>query len=235
MSTGQMLPMVGKYPLNNGLSFGKLRWQPCCLAGGLLLTLVIFFFAWSYATFPGDQEALEQVQDNQTGWLETAASAVTRLGWTPVSTVLMALTVASLFIMRRWADSLVVALSGIPIGVGILLKDVIGRARPEYFITNSVPSSFSFPSGHSLFAMLFGGLLIVLIEELPVSTPIRRSMQTGLVLLILGVGASRVYLGVHWPSDVIGGYLFGIVALLGLVWLRNRLTNSRRPSALASI
>ena len=229
-----MFPLIGRFPLIGWLSLGRLRWQPCCMAGGLLLTLAIFLFAWSYATFPGDQEALEQFQGNQTGWLDTAASGVTRLGWAPVSTALMVLTVVGLMVMRRWADSLVVALSGIPIGVGLLLKDVIGRARPEYFLTNSAPSSLSFPSGHSLFAMLFGGLLIVLVEELPVSRPIRRSLQTVLALLILGVGASRVYLGVHWPSDVVGGYLFGVVALLGLVWLRNRLTNGRRASALAS-
>ena len=227
--------MVGKFQLINGLSFGRLRWQQCFLAGGLLLNLAIFFFAWACATFPGDQEALERFQGNQTGWLDTVAFGVTRLGWTPVSTVLIVVTVVALFVMRRWADSLVVALSGIPIGLGILLKEVIGRARPEYFLTNSLPSSFSFPSGHSLFAMLFGGLLIVLVEELRVSTPIRRSLQMVLVLLILGVGASRVYLGVHWPSDVLGGYLFGIVALVGLVWLRNRLTNSRGAAALASI
>jgi len=224
-----VLPIIGKFPLIRGLSSGRLRWRPCCLAGGLLLTLTIFLLAWSFATFPGDQEALERIQDNQTGWLDAAASGVTRLGWMPVSTVLMATTVVGLFVMRRRADALVVALSGIPIGAGILLKDVIGRARPEYFLSNSAPSSFSFPSGHSLFAMLFGGLLIVLVEELPVSTPIRRSLQMVLALLILGVGASRVYLGVHWPSDVVGGYLFGILALLGLVWLRNRLVG-RQPT-----
>ena len=204
------------------------------MAGGLLLTLVIFVFAWFYATFPGDQQALERFQNSQnsqTGWLDTAASAVSRLGWMPVSSVLMVLTVVALFVTRRWADALVVTLSGIPIGVGILLKDVIGRARPEYFLTGSAPSSLSFPSGHSLFAMLFGGLLIVLAEELPISTPIRRGLQTVLAMLILGVGASRVYLGVHWPSDVVGGYLFGIVALMGLVWMRNHLPNSRRASA----
>ena len=201
------------------------------MAGGLLLTLVIFVFAWFYATFPGDQQALERFQNSQTGWLDTAASAVSRLGWMPVSSVLMVLTVVALFVTRRWADALVVTLSGIPIGVGILLKDVIGRARPEYFLTGSAPSSLSFPSGHSLFAMLFGGLLIVLAEELPISTPIRRGLQTVLAMLILGVGASRVYLGVHWPSDVVGGYLFGIVALMGLAWMRNHLPNSRRASA----
>ena len=201
------------------------------MAGGLLLTLVIFVFAWFYASFPGDQQALERFQNSQTGWLDTAASAVSRLGWMPVSSVLMVFTVVALFVTRRWADALVVTLSGIPIGVGILLKDVIGRAWPEYFLTGSAPSSLSFPSGHSLFAMLFGGLLIVLAEELPISTPIRRGLQTVLAMLILGVGASRVYLGVHWPSDVVGGYLFGIVALMGLVWMRNHLPNSRRASA----
>lgn len=223
--------MAVKLQLIDRLSFGRVHWQLWWLAGGLLLTLVIFVFAWFYATFPGDQQALERFQNSQTGWLDTAASAVSRLGWMPVSSVLMVLTVVALFVTRRWADALVVTLSGIPIGVGILLKDVIGRARPEYFLTGSAPSSLSFPSGHSLFAMLFGGLLIVLAEELPISTPIRRGLQTVLAMLILGVGASRVYLGVHWPSDVVGGYLFGIVALMGLVWMRNHLPNSRRASA----
>ncbi|PKB78530.1 MAG: hypothetical protein BZY88_18135 [SAR202 cluster bacterium Io17-Chloro-G9] len=201
----------------------------------MLITLAIFLLAWSFATFPGDEQALERIQENQTGWLDAAAAGVTRLGWTPVSISLMAGTIALLFVIRRRADALVVALSGIPIGLGILLKDVIGRARPENFFAGAAPSSFSFPSGHSLFAMLFGGLLIVLIEEMPVSTPIRRGLQAVLVLLILGVGASRVYLGVHWPSDVVGGYLFGIVALVGLVWLRNRLPNRWRARALAGI
>ena len=219
--------MIDRFP-----RIGRIRWRACCLAGGLLLTLGIFLLAWSFATFPGDQEALELFQENQTGWLDTAATGVTKLGGTLVAAVLMALTVVALFLVRRRADALVVALSGIPIGVGILLKGVIGRARPEYFLTNTSPDSLSFPSGHSLFAMLFGGLLIVLVEELPVPTPIRRGLQLVLALLILGVGASRVHLGVHWPSDVVGGYLFGIFALLELIWLRNRLKNSRRAAAL---
>ena len=226
--------MVGKFQPIDGLSFGRLRWRPCLVTCGLLFTLAVFFFAWSYPTFPGDREALERFQGIQTGWLDAAASAVTKLGWTPVSTGLILVTVLALFVMRRWADALAVMLTGIPIGVGILLKDVIGRPRPEYFLTNSMPSSLSFPSGHSIFAMLFGGLLIVLVEELPVSTAIRRCLQAGLVVMILGVGASRVYLGVHWPSDVVGGYLFGMMALVGLVWLRNRLTSSHRGAALAS-
>ena len=205
------------------------------MAGGLLFTLAVFLLAWSFATFPGDEEALERLQEIQTGWLDAAALGVAKLGGVPVPTVLMAITVASLFVLRRRADALVVALSGIPIGLGILLKDLVGRARPEYFITSSPPDGLSFPSGHSLFAMLFCGLLIVLVDDLPVSTPIRRSVQTALGLLILVVGVSRVYLGVHWPSDVMGGYLFGIIALLSLIWVRNRLPFRRQASALVNM
>ena len=115
--------MFGKFPL-----IGRLRWRPCCLGGGLVLTLVIFFLAWSYATFPGDREALEQFQGNQSGWLDTAASGVTRLGWAPVSTALMVLTVVGLMVMRRWADSLVVAAGA---WTAKLLPDLANLAVPE--------------------------------------------------------------------------------------------------------
>ena len=118
-------------------------------------------------------------------------------------------------------------ISGAPIFAGLLLKEVVGRARPEYLIAGSEPSSMSFPSGHSLFAMVFGGLLIILIGELVKSTPVRRLLQFGLVLMILAIGASRVYLGLHWPSDVLGGYLFGGLALLGLIFVRNMMLTPR--------
>jgi membrane-associated phospholipid phosphatase len=60
----------------------------------------------------------------------------------------------------------------------------------------------------------------------------RWSLQAGLALLVLAVGASRVYLGFHWPSDVVGGYLFGIVVLLKLVWLRHHLVSKNQEGGL---
>ena len=50
---------------------------------------------------------------------------------------------------------------------------------------------------------------------------VRRAIQVALVLMVIAMGASRVYMGVHWPSDVIGSYVFGILALVSLVGLRN--------------
>ena len=184
-------------------------------------TLLIFIMASALATFPGDQGALEGFRSNQSQWLDSAALAVTTLGGWAVAAALMAGLIALLVFARRRVDALVVLISAAPIVVGYLLKEVVGRARPDYFFLDSQPSSLSFPSGHALFAMVFGGLLIILAGDLVHPVKLRRAIQVGLALLILAVGASRVYLGVHYPSDVLGSYLFGAMALLGLVWLRN--------------
>ena len=211
--------------------FGRLHWKPCLVCGGLLVTLAVFPLAWAFSTFPGDETALRGFQGIQRGWLNTAALAVTSLGGAKVAAVLMVWVVAAMYLLRRRVDSLIVLLSAVPMIAGFFLKEIVGRARPDYFLTGSDPGTQSFPSGHSVFAMVFGGLMIIFVGDLVHSRPVRRALQLGLALLILAVGASRVYLGVHWPSDVLGGYLFGAMALLVLVWLRNRLTGRQRQTA----
>ena len=206
---------------NIGAMINKISIKWCCLSGAFLVTVVFFMLAWAFPTFPGDRGALQGFQDNQSSWLDTAALAVTRLGGWTAAIVLMAGLILCFVISRRRIDAMIVLISGAPVLAGFLLKEVVGRARPDYIITGSEPSTMSFPSGHSLFAMVFGGLLIVLVGELVESARVRRTLQFGLALLILAVGASRVYLGVHWPSDVLGGYLFGGLALLGLILVRN--------------
>lgn len=205
----------------------------CLTCGGLGLTLLIFILAGALATFPGDQAASEAFRENQSDWLNSAALAVSTLGGQSVAGALMIGLITLLMIASRRADALVVFVGAAPILAGILLKEAVGRARPDYLIIGSEPTSLSFPSGHALFAMVFGGLLIVLAGDIIKPVKIRRAIQIGLALLILAVGASRVYLGVHYPSDVLGGYLFGAMALLGLVWLRNRFSNRGAEMAAA--
>ena len=81
----------------------------------------------------------------------------------------------------------------------------------------------AFPSGHAVFAAAFLGALIYLLSywgTFPDRLVLRRAIQGALALLILAIGASRVYLGVHWPSDVIGGFLFGGLCLAALIIVR---------------
>ena len=202
-----------------------MKW--CGVTGIILFTAALFPLAWAFPTFPGDERALVQFQDFQTGWLDRAALAASWLGWVPVSVAVVVVACAGLFMLgRRW-DSLVVMLTPVPIIVGGALKEVVDRPRPDYLLAGSAPGGLSFPSGHALFAFIVGGILIFLVGDMVKSLGVRRWLQVALGLLILAIGASRVYLGVHWPSDVIGGYLFGGIGLLGLLMLRNSLLTAR--------
>jgi undecaprenyl-diphosphatase len=119
------------------------------------------------------------------------------------------------------------ALILVPVAAGHGLKLLVQRPRPEFLVVGPDAGGFSFPSGHALFAALLGGVLVLLAEDLVRPLWLRRALQGVVVLIALAVGASRVYLGAHWPSDVLGGYLAGVLALGGLMWLRDRLPVGR--------
>lgn len=103
------------------------------------------------------------------------------------------------------ARLLAVSMAG-ALAVDLGLKPIFRRPRPAPFFNYSLPESYSFPSGHALFATcLYGVLAGILAGRLQ-----RRSAAVALwsaaALLIAGIGLSRIYLGVHYPSDVIAGY-----------------------------
>lgn len=101
------------------------------------------------------------------------------------------------------------------------IKNLVGRERPEGFLTEkySLPPDFSFPSGHVVFYTVFFGLIAFYALTLPRFTSFGRKIWSGFsILLISTVGISRVYLGVHWPSDALGGYLLGFAVLTALIF-----------------
>ena len=129
--------------------------------------------------------------------------------------------VTGLTLPRRYADAAMLMGSLAVIGIGNCLKVIVDRPRPDYALVESLPSSLSFPSGHSLLAVIVGGVLVYLVGLWVKPLLLRRSLQAGLALVVIGMGASRVYLGLHWPSDVIGSHVLGVMALIGLVGPRN--------------
>ncbi len=151
-------------------------------------------------------------------WFEEMARDVTALGGTVVLGLLVAVTSAYLALNRRVRTSLFVLSS---IGLGFvtihLLKWGFDRPRPELVADQAVYTS-SFPSGHSMASALTFLTLAAMLAR----TEARRRVQVFLLvvaLLLTGlVGVSRVYLGVHYPTDVLGGWGVG-AAWAALAWL----------------
>lgn len=183
------------------------------LAGFVAITAIAFTLAWAFPVWPGDATLLATAQGWQSPVLDMASRTLTRL-WYPAALALAAAAIIALLLRRRRADALFLALAMLAVLPAYGLKALVGRPRPDYALIAPIPQSMGFPSGHAVLALLLGGVLIYLAWRRIGNPWLRWSGCAGLALLILAVGLSRVYLGVHWPSDVIGGYLYGATALL---------------------
>jgi undecaprenyl-diphosphatase len=87
------------------------------------------------------------------------------------------------------------------------------RLRPEVPWAFVHEHSFSFPSGHSVLAMVMYGVIVYKTRDKLRSKWAKAALMVGAFLMVMGIGVSRVYLGVHYPSDVAGGYFVGAVWL----------------------
>lgn len=102
-----------------------------------------------------------------------------------------------------------------------LLKRILQRPRPtEFRIVEE--TGYSFPSGHSMVSMAFYGYLIYLIYKYVDNRKIKIPLMIFLILLIPIIGLSRIYLGVHYTSDVLGGFLLGTVYLILFINISNK-------------
>ena len=122
--------------------------------------------------------------------------------------------------LRRAAIWFTVAVVGSQI-LDAILKLVFHRARPVPFF-GADPASYSFPSGHAMTSVCFYGVLAGLLSAQVQSLRARVLIWIASGVLIAGIGLSRVYLGVHYPTDVIAGYLAGVI------WVNTLLIASRK-------
>jgi len=123
-------------------------------------------------------------------------------------TTVCVLTVVALLLVRRRRTALFMGLAGL--GTLLLittLKLLFHRARPDLVYLIDSPSSFSFPSGHAMGSMGIMASVVVVLYAVGMPRLLRRVVVTLIGLYVVGVALSRVYFGVHYPSDVIGGQL----------------------------
>jgi undecaprenyl-diphosphatase len=112
----------------------------------------------------------------------------------------------------------------------LILKQLINRARPgvEHLVE---VETLSYPSGHAMMAMAFYGLMIYLVYQFDISNIYKSLLIFLLVVFILSIGISRVYLGVHYPSDVAGGFIAGFIWVVFCVMIFNLIKIFKRDPA----
>lgn len=141
--------------------------------------------------------------------------ALTTLGGSQVALMIMVLAAGWLLFMRHWHAALGVILSvAATQAVVDLIKAQVERSRPPASAAQVETVGYSFPSAHSATsAALYGMLALVAIGHL--RGPARLWASIGAIVLVLAIGATRVYLGAHYPTDVLAGWLVGAVIALG--------------------
>lgn len=103
-----------------------------------------------------------------------------------------------------------------------LMKIIVRRERPDINLWLVKENNYSFPSGHSMTSFVFYGIICYLIYESKIDKRFKILLICLLTLIIILIGMSRIYLGVHYFSDVIGGFLWGFVVLLIGIDVMNR-------------
>lgn len=189
------------------------------LFAGLLAAIVsLLFFGWlAEGVFENETISFDRTVRNAVHELAhpalTAVMRVITFCGSTVFLIALGTCIVAAFYYRRHKRALVLFLLTM-LGSTVLLtvlKTAFHRARPEPFFGYALPSSYSFPSGHSLSSFCFYGILAWLITARMKNRTAKIAVWTFAVALVFLIGLSRIYLGVHYPSDVLAGYATGIV------------------------
>jgi undecaprenyl-diphosphatase len=171
--------------------------------------------AHTVAYFPIDLTITRALQRYHGPFISQLMHGVSWLGFIPQTDVLVGLTVLSLFLAGlRW-EAVCTLFGACAVVVGALVKIIVYRPRPTADLVDvfSQLNSSSFPSGHVIEFTGFCGFLVFLVYTLLKPSWVRTALLILLALIIILMGPSRIYLGQHWFSDVMGAYL------LGSLWL----------------
>lgn len=200
------------------------------LAAAGILLLLMMWMVFIQKDKSMDEAVFAFTEPRRTDARTSCMRVITFLGNYQFLTPANLLLVLLLFYRKQKTlalTALVVALSSLLLKIG--LKELFHRPRPEDPLISGIVN-FSFPSGHALMSVAFYGLLIWLLPRFIKNKGFVTGLTLFLLLLILLIGFSRIYLRVHYASDVIAGYCIGIIWLYCCLLLTKRWRNKQQLS-----
>jgi membrane-associated phospholipid phosphatase len=195
----------GRKAVSRGTMF--LAFYLWLLSGAIMLS----FIARRTQFFPGDMSITKTLQKRKNPLVRKFMLGISEIGF-PTMAVPITVCIASIFWALRFRlEALFILLTSTSNILNAIVKRVIKRPRPTHELVTVVRviNEPSFPSGHVMHYTNLFGLLIYLLATNWRSGRLRNALITICTGLIVAIGPSRVYLGAHWPSDVMAGYLYG--------------------------
>ncbi|MEH7384613.1 phosphatase PAP2 family protein [Bacillus sp. JJ1521] len=188
-----------------------------------LFSLIVFgvlaYYVHGHDIIRFDSRVISLIQGMESVWLTFLMKFLSFIGSAPVIIVLSILILFFLYKALKHRYELILFV-GVMVGsplLNILLKELFKRVRPDFHRLVEI-SGYSFPSGHAMSALTFYGIITFLLwRHISVKWG-RIALLTFSGLMIFGIGMSRIYLGVHYPTDVIGGYFASAVWLGFSIW-----------------
>jgi len=180
-----------------------------------------------------DREFSKEIQEHHNLLLDQLMRYISWFGYLPGSVIIVAIAATLFFFFGYKKESLFITLTALSGLLSTLVKLLVNRPRPAagFVRVIEITQQQSFPSGHVLFYTTFFGLLTLLmylLEEVPAT--IRIGIGAISLALIFTIPISRIYLGAHWFTDVLAGFLLGILLLivLGSVYVSLPKTKSNK-------
>ena len=172
----------------------------------------------SFATDLKITRAIQLINFPSFAWL---MNLISWPGFGPQSMIITGLIVLLIYgFGLHWEAVMALIAAVISTAINVLVKDLIERPRPAADLVNVVArlNDYSFPSGHVMFYLGFFGFIGFLVFSL-----LKPSLKRSLLMALIGVpvvliGVSRIYLGEHWASDVLGSYLLGTLTLVAIIY-----------------
>lgn len=181
----------------------------------------------AYPPLTIDFDFTHAVQQYQPQWLTVMMRLISDV-IDPATLCVFGVLAAAYLFWRKHDRRTIVMIVAITAGnfLTLILKPLIARPRPDADVVNVLvrEPGYGFPSGHAVAVVLLGGTIALLVQRLALHH--QRLWVALVALIILLVGYSRIYLGVHWLSDVVAGYVVGlswlVVVALGRKWYLRR-------------
>lgn len=187
---------------------------------GTAIAALIFFGWLADEVLEGDSRRFDEVSRAAIHQLASPTLTIVMRGFSFVGSTI-ALTIGTIIVVVRFAmrnlgrEAKLFAITMIGAGMlNITLKLAFKRARPEPFFNLSLPETYSFPSGHSLTSAVFFGALAAILTARIKSKRVRAAIWVVSTLMFLTIGFSRIYLGVHYTTDVIAGFVAALIWIL---------------------